>query len=109
MYERGGNNVYVTRFAIMASPSIDGVSVTDGIDVTTQNLGPAFPHGVFVAQDNTNDGSNQNYKLVPLQFIIGNLSTKQKHSRAPSRHMQKSAASARNTYLPFISQGLRGC
>jgi 3-phytase len=109
VYERGGNNVYVTRFAIMASPSIDGVSVTDGIDVTTQNLGPACPRGVFVAQDNTNDGSNQNYKLVPLQFIIGNLSTKQKHSRAPSRHMQKSAAGPRKVYLPFVSQGLRGC
>ena len=68
VYERGGANAYVTSFAIGAG-AIDGVTYTDGIDVASFNLGPAFPEGVFVAQDNTNDGANQNYKLVPWGSI----------------------------------------
>jgi 3-phytase len=38
--------------------------------VTTANLGPSFPHGVFVVQDGFNDKGNQNFKLVPLQAIV---------------------------------------
>jgi hypothetical protein len=36
-------------------------------------LGPAFPHGVFVTQDDSNDGSNQNFKLVPLDHILDGI------------------------------------
>ena len=38
--------------------------------MTTAGLGPAFPGGLFVAQDGKNDGSNQNFKLVPWQSIV---------------------------------------
>lgn len=50
----------------------DGTSNTDGIDVTTANLGPSFPHGVFIAQDgsNTLPTANQNFKLVPLEQLF---------------------------------------
>ena len=34
-------------------------------------MGPAFPHGVFVAQDGVNDRGAQNFKFVPLQAILG--------------------------------------
>jgi myo-inositol-hexaphosphate 3-phosphohydrolase len=37
-------------------------------------LGPDFPHGLFVCQDNTNTKpgveGNQNFKYVPLDAII---------------------------------------
>jgi 3-phytase len=46
------------------------VSDTDGIDATAASLGPAFPQGVFVAQDGKNDSGNQNFKLVPWQAIV---------------------------------------
>ncbi|MGH2523565.1 MAG: phytase, partial [Anaerolineales bacterium] len=68
-YERGGKNAYVMTFEIVAGNGIDEVTHTDGIDVTNFGLGPAFLQGVFVAQDNKNDGANQNYKLVPWQTI----------------------------------------
>ncbi len=71
MYQREAHNAYVKTFAIGAGNAIDGVSGTDGIDVTTANLGPAFPYGVFVAQDDANTGGNQNFKLVPWQHIVG--------------------------------------
>ncbi len=69
-YQRDGSNAYVTTFQIGAGNGIDSVTRTDGIDVTNANLGQAFPAGVFVAQDNSNDGLNQNFKLVPWDAIV---------------------------------------
>ncbi len=69
-YHRDGSNSYVTTFQVGAGNGIDGVSHTDGIDVTNVNLGSAFPAGVFVAQDSHNDGLNQNFKLVPWPAIV---------------------------------------
>ena len=70
VYRREGNNEFVKRFRVGDGSGIDGAEETDGIDVTTANLGPAFPQGVFVAQDGFNDKGNQNFKLVPLQAIL---------------------------------------
>jgi 3-phytase len=72
VYRRDGDNKFIGKFAIVQSPaSIDGTSDTDGIDVTGAALGPAFPHGVFVAQDgkNTSPAAPQNFKLVPWERI----------------------------------------
>lgn len=70
VYRRESNNEFVKKFRIADSGKVDGAEETDGIDVTTANLGPAFPNGVFVAQDGFNDKGNQNFKLVPLQLIL---------------------------------------
>ncbi len=71
VYKREGNNEYVKTFRIVAG-DMDGVEETDGIEVTTANLGPSFPNGVFVVQDGINDKGNQNFKLVPWDSIMGN-------------------------------------
>lgn len=75
VYRREGNNAFVKNFNIVNSTvngvTVDGTSNTDGIDVTNANLGSAFPYGVFIAQDNTNDVGYQNFKYVPLQSILG--------------------------------------
>ena len=73
IYERTGDNAYIRTFNVVAGTSIDGTEDTDGIDVTTANLGPAFPNGAFIAQDGKNDSVNQNFKLVPWQHIADNL------------------------------------
>jgi 3-phytase len=70
VYRREGNNEFVKKFRVSAGEGVDGCEETDGIDVTTANLGPSFPHGVFVVQDGFNDKGNQNFKLVPLQAIV---------------------------------------
>jgi 3-phytase len=70
VYRREGSNEFVKKFRIGNGASIDGAEETDGIDVTTANLGPAFPNGVFVVQDGFNDKGNQNFKLVPFHSII---------------------------------------
>ncbi len=70
VYRREGDNAFVKTFRIGGGKGIDAVSSTDGIDVTTANLGTGFSNGVFVAQDGANDDENQNYKLVPWQLIV---------------------------------------
>ena len=73
LYRREGGNEWLGRFRVIADETagIDGVSETDGIDVTSANLGPAFPHGLFVAQDGRNitPAERQNFKLVPWERI----------------------------------------
>jgi 3-phytase len=71
VYRREGNNEYVKTFAVGAGNGIDDVSETDGIEITTANLGGDFAQGVFVAQDGYNDKGNQNFKLVPWHRIMG--------------------------------------
>lgn len=70
VYRREGNNEFVKKFRVGNGDAVDGAEETDGLDVTTANLGPAFPNGVFVVQDGFNDKGNQNFKLVPLQMIV---------------------------------------
>jgi 3-phytase len=62
------------KFRVSTGSQADGCSITDGIDTTNVWLGPDFPHGLFVCQDNTNTKpgveGNQNFKYVPLDTII---------------------------------------
>jgi 3-phytase len=69
VYRREGKNEYVVTFAIASGNGIDQVTHSDGVDVLGGHFGPAFPDGVFVSQDQTNDGARQNFKLVPWPAI----------------------------------------
>jgi 3-phytase len=64
----------IRKFRITGGPYADGCSITDGLDATSLWLGPQFPHGLFVCQDNTNSRpgtmGNQDFKFVPLETII---------------------------------------
>lgn len=72
VFTREAPHSYVKTFRVArGNACVDAVTGSDGIDVTAANLGPAFPSGVFVTQDDSNDGSNQNFKLVPLEDILG--------------------------------------
>jgi 3-phytase len=71
VYRREGSNAFVKAFRVVDGEGVDGVAETDGVDVTTEPLGPRFPHGLFVAQDGLDDKGRQNFKLVPLERILG--------------------------------------
>lgn len=47
------------------------VEETDGIALALGDFGPAFPGGLFVAQDGENQPRAQNFKLVPWSTIAG--------------------------------------
>jgi 3-phytase len=75
VYRREGDNEYLGKFVVSETATIDGVTGSDGLDVTNFPLGAAFPNGAFVTQDDTNlnpDG-NQNFKLVPWEHIANAL------------------------------------
>ena len=69
VYRREGRNEYVVTFAVEEGNGIDRVTHSDGVDVLNASLGPRFPQGVFVTQDQQNDGGRQNFKLVPWPAI----------------------------------------
>lgn len=69
IYRREEQNEYVATFQIVAGNGIDEVTYTDGIDVASNNFGAEYPLGFFIAQDDTNNAANQNFKIVPWHVI----------------------------------------
>ncbi|WP_066777610.1 phytase [Croceicoccus mobilis] len=75
---------YVGRVRIGDGEMIDGTSETDGIAFAAGDFGPAFPNGIFIAQDgdNASEGasisgaSTQNFKLVRGDSLIAALGAK---------------------------------
>lgn len=59
------------RIGLNAERGIDGVSETDGLEVSSADFGAAWPGGLLVVQDGRKrlPEGNQNYKLVPWQAI----------------------------------------
>jgi len=56
------------RFRIVDG-AFGGAEETDGIDLVGGDFGPAYPAGLFVAQDGDNGALAQNFKLVSWQAI----------------------------------------
>ena len=74
VYDRAGDNEYVRDFKVVTGPDVDGCGRTDGIAAVASPLGPRFPYGLFVCQDNQNtlpgNEGNQNFKFVPLERVV---------------------------------------
>jgi 3-phytase len=66
VYDRA-TNVYIASFAI-TGPG-DDVTATDGIDITSTPLGTAFPAGLLVVHDASNEGTS-NFKYVAWTEIV---------------------------------------
>lgn len=77
VYDRGDGNAY--RGAVRVGPSADGradgVEGTDGIDLVATPLGPDFPRGLLVVQDdeNTDPATFQNFKYVSWADVADTL------------------------------------
>lgn len=65
----------VFRVGFNTDLGIDGVSETDGLDVTSVNLGEPWHQGMLVVQDGRNrmPVENQNFKYVPWSDIADQL------------------------------------
>lgn len=59
---------YVGRFRI-GPGRLGATTETDGIDVALGDFGPAYPDGVFIAQDGDNAPAAQNFKLVDWRKV----------------------------------------
>lgn len=73
LYQAEAPYEYIGRFrvGINAENGIDGASETDGLTVTSANLGAQYPQGMLVVQDGRNflPEENQNFKYVNWQDI----------------------------------------
>lgn len=78
LFDLEGDNNYVGSFRIMdvGDRGIDGVSSTDGIDISSVNLSRHFPIGILVVQDdeNSNPPENQNFKIVDWRKVANEFS-----------------------------------
>lgn len=63
---------YAGRFRIVDG-AIGGAEETDGIELMLGDFGPAYPGGLFVAQDGENAAAAQNFKLVAWDDIVSAL------------------------------------
>ena len=71
IYDRAGSNPYIKSFSLPANGTIDAVTGTDGVDVTSLNAGPQFEGGLLVVHDDTNTGgTTSNLKYVPLSSVF---------------------------------------
>ena len=59
---------YAGRFRVIDG-AIGGSEETDGIDVMLGDFGPAYPGGLFIAQDGHNGAKAQNFKLLAWDDI----------------------------------------
>jgi 3-phytase len=66
---RLSDDSYVGRFRVVDG-AIGGSEETDGIDLMLGDFGPAYPGGIFVAQDGHNAAAAQNFKLVAWNDIV---------------------------------------
>lgn len=64
----------VGRFRIAAG-TFGSTEETDGIALDTGSFGPAFPGGLFIAQDGQNASAAQNFKLVRWDDVLKALAS----------------------------------
>jgi 3-phytase len=70
LYTRQGDNSYVGSFTVRGSGGVDMVNRTDGLDVKSVPLSPAFPRGLLVVHDSFNSGGDaSNYKYVSWKRV----------------------------------------
>ena len=63
------DDAYVGRFRVVDG-AVGGTEETDGIELMLGDFGPAFPGGLFIAQDGHNAAAAQNFKLVAWDDIV---------------------------------------
>lgn len=75
VYDRAPPHAFRGAFRIGHGPGGDEVSGTDGIAVSSAPLGPNYPRGLFVAQDdvNTDPAATQNFKYASWADIAAAL------------------------------------
>ncbi|HAJ47616.1 MAG TPA: hypothetical protein DCL54_13665 [Alphaproteobacteria bacterium] len=71
VYDLDTDNTYRGSMRLVGRGGVDGVSGTDGIEVTAQDLGPGLSRGLLVVQDdeNTNPNAAQNFKYVSWGMV----------------------------------------
>ncbi len=71
VYRRQDDNAFVGSFRVEGAGTVDSVTGTDGLDVSTADLGLGFEYGMLVVHDESNSGGTaSNLKYVPLEQVL---------------------------------------
>ena len=71
IYDRAGDNPFLKTFEVAGNGTVDAVTGTDGLDVTSENVGLKFGQGLLVVHDESNQGGGtSNLKYVPLSEAL---------------------------------------
>ena len=73
VYRAAAPYEFVRKVRVVRSATADGCDRTDGVEAVAVNLGPAFPQGLFVCQDNRNSDPGpgaMNFKYVRLETVL---------------------------------------
>lgn len=70
VFERRPPNAYVGSFRVGEGAGIDAVTHTDGLAVFAGDVGPLYPGGLLVVQDDEKPDSTQNFKMVALGDVV---------------------------------------
>ncbi|MGP4032008.1 phytase [Pseudarthrobacter sp. 1C304] len=71
IYDRAGSNAFLKSFKVAGNGDVDGVTGTDGLAATMENVGPRFEQGMLVVHDEANSGADtSNLKYVPLSDVL---------------------------------------
>jgi len=80
VYNRKSPYSYVTSFSVSGNDSIDAVTDTDGIDISTVSINSNFPKGIVVVQDGFNEGyqveKTQNFKFISAKEVLKAINIK---------------------------------
>ncbi len=98
-YAATGDNAFVRSFRVVDGTTSDDCDRTDGIAAYAGDLGPDFPQGLFVCQDDANAApgqvGNQDLKLVRLEDAVPLTAGR---NRAPVARMSASCDGVTCTY-----------
>ena len=71
VFDITGSTAFKRSFTI-PSGTVDGVTGTDGLEATRENLGSLYPNGLVVVHDATNTSqATSNFKLVDAGLVFG--------------------------------------
>lgn len=74
IFDRQGDNAYLSSFRIDEGPEVDAVYETDGLDIFSGPIGDLYPQGLLIVQDGFNyDGQqlqSQNFKYIGLDQVL---------------------------------------
>jgi myo-inositol-hexaphosphate 3-phosphohydrolase len=94
---------FVRNVAIVDSPLADGCENTDGIDATAASLGPDFPYGIFICQDNNNrepNPGNMNFKYARLDAMLPPIDPTATTTTTPTTAPPVTTTTVQNGHVP---------
>jgi 3-phytase len=88
VFERAYPNRFVGSFHVGPDDAsgIDAVTHTDGLAVHAGDFGPGLSGGLLVVQDDHNPGGTQNFKLVPLAWVLDAIGYPRATPAVAARH-----------------------